>query len=109
MAVSAHDDKVGLAPFGLRDQLRSDFAGAARDAMKGGVDLVMPDVIDGINAHDRLFLGRALAGRDHDGDLFRLVQKRHGFGQGPGRLPAAEAMPFLYKAEKVTVVVATGE
>src|SRR6266404_3358658 len=89
MTVSAHDDKVSLSPFSLGDQPRSDVVMAALDAMKDGVDPVMPEMIDGIDTDDRLLFGRALAGHDHDCNLVRPVQKRHGFGQGSGRFPAA--------------------
>jgi len=40
MTVSAHDDKVSLSPFSLCDQPGSDFAMAALDAMKDGVDTI---------------------------------------------------------------------
>ena len=73
MTVSAHDDKVSLSPLSLSDQPGSDFAGTALDAMKDGVDPVMPEMIDGIDTHDRLLFGRALAGHDHDRNLIRPV------------------------------------
>src|SRR5258705_3487651 len=48
-----------------------------------------PGLIKGGDARRRLFLGRSFVGRDHDPNLFRLVQKRHRFGERPGRSPAA--------------------
>jgi hypothetical protein len=56
MTVSTHNDEVGLAPFGLRHQLGCDFFAAALDAMQRSVDLVMPEMIDGIDTEDGLFL-----------------------------------------------------
>jgi len=73
MTISAHDDKVSLSPFSLCDQPGSDFAVAALDAMKDGVDPVMPEMIDSIDTQDRLLFGRALVGHDHDRNLIRPV------------------------------------
>src|SRR3981189_908678 len=89
MAVSAHDDQIGLSSIGLCHQFGHDLAGAALDAMKAGVNAMMPEMIDGVDAHHRLFFGRSFAGRDHDPNLFRLWQKRKSFGERPGRFPAA--------------------
>ena len=71
MTISTHNDEVGLAPFGLRHQLGCDFFAAALDAMQRGVDRVMPEMIDGVDAEDGLFFGRVLAGHDHDRNLIR--------------------------------------
>jgi hypothetical protein len=49
MTLSAHDDEIGLSPFCFRHQLGSDLTRAALDAVKGRVDLVMPEMIDGID------------------------------------------------------------
>ena len=73
MTVSAHDDKISPSPFSLGEQLGSDLVIAALDAMKDGVDPVMPEMIDGIDTHDGLLFGRALAGHDHDRNLIRPV------------------------------------
>src|ERR1700675_1057332 len=89
MAVSAHDDKVSLSPFSFCHQPGADLAAAALDPVKDGVDSMMLEVVDRIDTEDRLFLGRSLAGHDHDRDLLRLVQIRHAFAQGSRRLPAA--------------------
>src|SRR6202049_2155592 len=88
MAVSAHDDKVSLSPFSFCHQQGADLAAAALDPMKDRVDSMMLEMVDRIDTEDRLFLGWALAGHDHDRDLLRLVQIRHAFGQGSSRLPA---------------------
>jgi hypothetical protein len=71
MTISTHNDEVGLAPLGLRHQLGCDFFAAALDAMQRGVDRVMPEMIDGVDAEDGLFFGRVLAGHDHDRNLIR--------------------------------------
>src|ERR1700676_5294431 len=89
MAVSAHDDEVSPSPFSFCHQPGADLAAAALDPMKDGVDSMMFEVVDRIDAEVRLFLGWALAGRNHDRDLLRLVQIRHAFAQGLRRLPAA--------------------
>jgi hypothetical protein len=39
-------------------------------------------MVDRIDTEDRLFLGWAIAGHDHDHDLLRPVQVRHAFAQG---------------------------
>jgi hypothetical protein len=44
--VSAHDDKVGLSPFGLCDQPDSDLAIAAFDSVKDCFDPVMLEVVE---------------------------------------------------------------
>src|ERR1700721_2367278 len=89
MAVSTHDDKVSLSPFSFCHQPGADLAAAALDPMKDGVDSMMLEMVDRIDTEDRLFLGWALTGHDHDRDLLRLVQIRHAFAQGSRRLPAA--------------------
>src|SRR6202790_466398 len=89
MAVSAHDDEVSPSPFSFCHQPGADLAAAALDPMKDGVDSMMLEMVDRIDAEDRLILGRALAGHDDDRDLLRLVQIRHAFAQGSRRLPAA--------------------
>src|ERR1700730_8989297 len=89
MAVSAHDDKVSLSPFSVCHQPGADLAASALDPMKDGVDSMMLEMVDRIDTEDRLFLGWALAGHDHDRDLLRLVQIRHAFAPGSRRLPAA--------------------
>jgi hypothetical protein len=71
MTISAHDDKVGLAPFRLCHQLGRDFFVAALDSMQRGVDFVVPEMIDGVDTQDGLFFSRVLAGHDHDRYLFR--------------------------------------
>src|SRR3984893_17025948 len=97
MTVSAHDDKVSLSPFSFCHQPGAGLAAAALDPMKDGVDSMMLEMVDRIDTEDRLFLGWALAGHDHDRDLLRLVQIRHAFAQGSRRLPAA-----LPRAEDAT-------
>src|ERR1700723_3148395 len=89
MALSAHDDKVSLSPFSFCHQPGAALAAAALDPMKDGVDSMMLEMVDRIDTEERLFLGWALAGHDHDHDLLRLVQIRHAFAQGSRRLPAA--------------------
>jgi hypothetical protein len=89
MPVSAHDDEVSLSSLRFSHQPSSDVAAAALDAMKDGVDPVMPEMIDGIDTDDRLFLGGTLIGHDDDRNLICSIQKRHGLGQGSGRFPAA--------------------
>src|SRR5260370_17878543 len=77
MAVSAHDDQIGLSSIGLCHQFGSDLAGAALDAMKAGVNAMMPEMIDGVDAHHRLFLGRSFAGRDPPRNLLSLLPNPH--------------------------------
>src|SRR6202034_3488776 len=89
MAVSAHDDKVSLSPFSFCHQPGADLAAAALDPINDGVDSMVLEMVDRIDTEDRLFLGWALAGHNHDRDLLRLVQIRHAFAQGSRRLPAA--------------------
>src|ERR1700682_4462264 len=89
MAVSTHDDKVSLSSFSFCHQPGADVAAAALDPMKDGVDSMMLEMVDRIDTEDRLFLGWALAGHNHDHDLLRLVQIRHAFAHGSRRLPAA--------------------
>jgi hypothetical protein len=57
--------------------------------MQGSVDPMMTEMIDRIETHDGLFLGRVLAGYDDHRDLVGLVKKRHAFSHGAGGFAAA--------------------
>src|ERR1700721_459185 len=108
MAVSAHDDKVSLSPFSFCHQPGPGLAAAALDPMKDGVDSMMLEVVDRIDTENRLFLGWALAGRNHDRDLLRLVQIRHAFPHGCSRLASnASVRSPASRAWSITSAVAS--
>src|SRR5712672_2184736 len=65
MTLSAHDDKVGLAPFRLCDQSSWDFSVPALDAMMDGVDPVVLEMIDNIETHDGFLFGWPFICQDH--------------------------------------------
>src|SRR3977135_2802171 len=54
LAVSRTDAPLGLSAIGPWHQFGPALAGAALDAIKAGINAMIPEMIDGVDAHHRL-------------------------------------------------------
>src|ERR1700732_5552972 len=89
MAVAAHHQKIDIELATFFDQRVGNLVLLADGAVFEGVDAVMPEVMHGVIAHQRLRFRRMRPFNDENADLPCLVQIGEGLCKRTRRLPAA--------------------